>query len=435
MGNIEVDETKLAVLPCAPTLRAIVFPALVVKLVLGARYGVTQDQAAIEFEEARDLMHRLDFEVILRAAKRVRSHRPDKITNASVILLYEMARKVVAEEIFRPGTTRVIYYPSASPASAFYRCVVPSMRLNRGTRVVAYPSVTGSPREAIDYDVVVLQLDHRPTTLAFMKSLQQMGKKVIYEIDDAFDALEAWHPGYESYAKLDERARVFQMIREADAVTVSTKNLAERYADKAKRIKVVDNHVPLGAWPKAERHGTGEFRILWAGSPSHGGDLEVVRGPLEAFLKNHEEARLIFMGREPRGLDGFRERIRVLPFADFNAYPELLASAKADVAIAPLSDCPFNLGKSNLKCLEYGAAGYPIVASDVGPYRESIVPGRSGILCSTEREWVDALEGMAASPEDRRRLAAGSRELAMSHDAEISAPGLEDFFLGLVEAP
>ena len=42
--------------------------------------------------------------------------------------------------------------------------------------------------------------------------------------------------------------------------------------------------------------------------------------------------------------------------------------------------------KSAIRAIEYGALGIPVVASDVGPYRDHIVDGVTGYLIRREHE-------------------------------------------------
>ena len=52
-------------------------------------------------------------------------------------------------------------------------------------------------------------------------------------------------------------------------------------------------------------------------------------------------------------------------------YPRALAALDLDLALAPVEQNLFNECKSNLRLLEYGACGFPVVCSD------ALLPGRS----------------------------------------------------------
>ena len=72
-------------------------------------------------------------------------------------------------------------------------------------------------------------------------------------------------------------------------------------------------------------------------------------------------------------------------------YPAKLASLDLDLAIAPIAENSFNDCKSNLKLLEYGILGFPVIASDFGPYRRSQeFPGVT-LVKNRHKDWLDAV--------------------------------------------
>ena len=79
-------------------------------------------------------------------------------------------------------------------------------------------------------------------------------------------------------------------------------------------------------------------------------------------------------------------------------YPARLAAMELDIAVAPLTDHPFNRAKSSLKLLEYGALALPVVASDLEPYREAPV-SRVG---DNPDAWIEALRAIARSSDAGR---------------------------------
>ncbi len=71
----------------------------------------------------------------------------------------------------------------------------------------------------------------------------------------------------------------------------------------------------------------------------------------------------------------------------FEQYPAKLASLNLDLAIAPLENNAFNEAKSNLRLLEYGILGYPVVCSDMLPYQNAPVTRVS----NTPQAWLNAI--------------------------------------------
>jgi glycosyltransferase involved in cell wall biosynthesis len=422
--------------PVVPSLKGIVLPEIVAKLVLGAQARRVDDQVAVTFEGAPIVMHLQDFEFASRVADRIREKMPRRVTPGTVISLVEQAQKGVASELFQPGVVRVLYYATMSKVSAFYRCLMPMYALNMGGRAVAHASNARFGREALNYDVVVIQIDNSPSVLEFTRALQAQGKKVVYEIDDAFDCLEPWHPQYASYGQPARQEAIRAIMAQADAVQVSTDWLAERYAKIAKRVQVVPNMVELASWPRAERlRRDGLFKLLWAGSPSHSGDLETIIPAMGQFLKNHPDARFVLFGQTLKDERLPAGQVEIVNFCEFEEYPFRLAEIDADVALAPLADIPFNYGKSNLRILQYWAAGYPVIASDVGPYAATLNRARfgDGRLCRTSEDWTEALEALYGDLDARRQMADAGFESVKAYDVLPNAKAIEAFYSSLVE--
>ncbi len=432
-------KTENAVKPIPMTAKAMLLPSVAVQLALGAKVfeGETGDGIIVEFEGSQLSMHTLDFDLVTAVARRLKmkyfQSRPAKAVPHTITLAMVVdAQRLMAELLFKPGVVRVIYYPVLSPGSAFYRCHLPALVLNKGDKAVAHVSAHRTARESLEYDVIVIQIDHTDATASFARVLQQMGKKVVFELDDAFDAMEPWHPQYAQYSRAFEQDRVKRLFNIADAVTVSTPALADRYAGLHPRIEVIPNYIDVGGWPRANpRTPDGLFRILWAGSPAHWGDLNVIAKPLIQFMRQTPDARLVFFGDCPEFPDDLKARIEAHPFVSFGDYPVKLADLKVDIALAPLVDCEFNRCKSPVKAFEYLATGYPVVASDVGPYR---ILAEYGVpLPKTDEQWVNTLKALHDDTGLRGKIVEEGRKFVAKFDAYENAERIGKFFCSLKE--
>lgn len=415
--------------PIPMPLKTATIPDLAVKLILGAKAQKSDGVIFMTFEGTETTLHEEDWELAKKVAERVILALPSKITPGVVISAMKMAQKATAEEIFSQGALRMLYYPVVTEASAFYRCIIPAMAVTSAGKIVAHVSRTKIAREALDYKVIVFQLDYSPATLRLAQQLRKMGKKVVFEVDDAFDALEEWHPGYAHYKDSGVQEQIKSIMAEVDLVTVTTEYLKDRYSALARRVAIVPNCITLSDWPKAEANTDGTHRVLWAGSPSHFGDLQIVGKALSTFAKAYPQVRLVFFGRKPVGLDCDEKQIEFHEWAEFKDFPVKLADLKADVAIAPLADSKFNYAKSNLRLIQYAATGYPIIASEVGEYKKSntYVEG-----ARDEAEWLSALE-LSLTPEWKSKMKLKSAELAKLYDITQRTPEIEKVYLGLAK--
>lgn len=425
---------KDSVAPLAQAVRPLLLPEISVKLALGASVQRDSPEVIVSFEGDAVRLHEIDFLMAEKVAERVRSKLRKPVSRTSVISAVIHAQQFLAEELFRPDTLRILFYAVASKPSAFYRCLMPIHALNQGKRCVAHATTGKLSRASFEYDVVVFQIDNSPYTQSFARTLKEMGKKVIYELDDAFDCLEPWHPQYAAYGQPERRQGMIQMMGLADAVQVSTPWLKERYSQYAKRVEVIPNMIEISAWPPADRlRKDGLFKVVWAGSPSHSGDLLEVVPALSLFARKHKDVKIVLFGQELRDTGIPEGQLENVPWCEFDKYPFQLAQIDADVALAPLADVPFNHGKSNLRILQMWATGYPTIASDVGSYREAIFGKSNGLLVKGTGEWLEALEDLYSNRDRREALRAIGFESVKAFDVRPNLELVETFYSSVAE--
>jgi hypothetical protein len=123
-------------------------------------------------------------------------------------------------------------------------------------------------------------------------------------------------------------------------------------------------------------------RVGWAGSVSHVGDLEIIVPVVET---TENEFEWVFFGLCPQKIAPLVTELH--PAVPFAQYPEKLASLNLDLALAPLERNNFNEAKSNLRLLEYGMLGWPVIATDIYPYQNAPVTR----VPNNTRAWINAL--------------------------------------------
>jgi hypothetical protein len=174
---------------------------------------------------------------------------------------------------------------------------------------------------------------------------------------------------------------------------VSTETLAEVMADMIEDIRVVPNMLPPARWAHLQgKRGRGEKpRVGWGGGTSHTGDLLLIKAVVQALAS---EVHWVFFGMCPDELRPYiHEYHASVPLED---YPAKLTSLDLDLAVAPLEQHIFNDCKSNLRLLEYGACGFPVVCTETRSYRGTLPV----TLVSTNgtEEWIAAIRAHLADP-------------------------------------
>ena len=182
----------------------------------------------------------------------------------------------------------------------------------------------------------------------------------------------------------DTKARVRRGVSLCHRAIVTTEPIAEAMRGMVDDIRVVPNYLERSRWENLQPPGNERRkpRVGWAGAQQHQGDLEFILPVVEATAN---EVDWIFMGLCPPKL---RYHVAEVHNAvPFDQYPAGLAALDLDLAIAPLELNRFNTAKSNLRLLEYGAVGYPVIATDILPYRNAPVTR----VPNNPKAWINAI--------------------------------------------
>lgn len=270
--------------------------------------------------------------------------------------------------------------------------------------------------QQLNPDVVVWQRQHENEQMEHMKRYRDVlkGSYFVYEIDDALSAVPEWS-FHKPYIPVDVDERMAKAIEHVDVVTVSTqalKNHMQSIIGSSKSVRVVPNMLSTEDFASAEsirnqtRQERTRLRIGWGGGVSHKGDLDIIIPLIEAFSGHID---FVFLGMKPDTSVPVEFHLGVEP----RSYLQKLASLDLDLMIAPLEDNLFNRCKSNLRLIEAGACGYPVIASPVEPYLEINPPVVSYAEPSAEA-WISAIRTFKdMSPAERaehgKKLASWAR--------------------------
>lgn len=234
--------------------------------------------------------------------------------------------------------------------------------------------------------------------------------RLVYETDDDFWTIDRWNLRARVEHSPDIMDGIEQAISVAHHVTVSTEYLGSVVAEHNPRVSVLPNHID-GRLLDVQRPRRGKVTIGWAGGDSHLTDWRVAAPHLKRFLSKRDDAELHMIGTDFARV--FNIPARITGWQDVWPY---YRSIDFDIGVAPLADIPFNYSKSAIKAIEYGALGIPVVASDVGPYRDYVLDGVTGFLVRHEHEWSRYLRLLVEDRELRETMGRKAKE----HAAEFT---------------
>ncbi|WP_213876073.1 glycosyltransferase [Pseudomonas sp. dw_358] len=269
-------------------------------------------------------------------------------------------------------------------------------------------------------DSIILQ---RPVSEGQLPLLQKMkafsSAFKVYELDDYLPnlPLKSVHRG--NFPK-DVLRTIRRGLECVDRFVVSTQPLAEAFKGMHPDIRVVPNRLDPAAWgqlPASQRRAGPKPRVGWAGGFGHEGDLGLVLDLVKALAG---EVTWVFMGGVPEVLRPFATSFH--PGVDLADYPAALAALNLDLALAPLEQNLFNECKSNLRLLEYGICGYPVVCSDIAPYRGLPVTR----VRNRFKDWLEAIRAHLADLDGTARLG-DELQAVIRRDWMLDERGLADW--------
>jgi hypothetical protein len=325
---------------------------------------------------------------------------------------------------------RVLCLHRQQSAVGYYRTWLPARHLaKQGYKVTwwedePYKRKFG-PKEKLEewftaqqgkYDVIITDRATSSQSLGPLAGLRHYspGARMVVDFDDDFTDVPPWNSAYTQFQPGQEaRESGLYHLRLAEMTSVSTAQLAEKFAPLSHNIAVTENAIEPEDWAglpvNPDRVKDEPLRILYGGASGHYGDMDEIKGGLQAVIDSPPcDFRLVCFGALPAWIhEASRrhpQRVISLPWVPFEDYPQAVAWGGFDIAIAPLADHPFNHCKSNIKWLEAGIQRIPFVCSDVGPYSE--IPDDCALkLDNRATQWSMGLRNLLTDKSFREKLA------------------------------
>ncbi len=297
-------------------------------------------------------------------------------------------------------------------SSSQYRIVYPSRTFNALGLASASISDQGDwliEAERLAPDAIVFQCQLRPDQLNAQQRLTQFSScHKVAELDDYLLGLPR-NSTYREHMPKDALKILRESLRLVDRLVVSTAPLAEALHGLHPDIRVVENRLPLNEWlsVRSLRRQGKRPRVGWGWGGDHYDDLAMLVDVVEALAN---EVEWVFLGACPRQIRPYAHELH--PNVAVDSYPARLAGLNLDLALAPLEDTRFNQCKSNVRLLEYGMCGFPVICSDVVPYRGSLPVTR---VKPRFKDWVDAIRTHLADLDASARMGDALREAVLQN--------------------
>ena len=244
-------------------------------------------------------------------------------------------------------------------------------------------------------------------------------RKIIYEIDDYLLDIPKSNSNHIISKELKDK--IIDTVKESDAVIVSTGALKERLRAYNDNVYVLPNYIDLDIWGGggAIPAVNGKRLVIgWIGTPTHRDDIDQLAPAIARVVKRYGK-HVVF-----RFWGCMTDRLSRIPqvetmrglIPNYKDYANYMKTIDIDIALAPLQRNPFNECKSNIKFLEYSVCKVPGIYSRIAPYAESIVDGKTGILCDEDPDsWYGAMVRLIEDGDLRRNVAENAHREIMEN--------------------
>lgn len=264
------------------------------------------------------------------------------------------------------------------------------------------------------YKIIVVQQAFGADWASQIRRWQEKGIKVLYEIDDFIHGVHKipGHAGAQAFSK--SKLPLYEMcMRACDGFLCSTEFLAKTYRKYNENAWVCRNGVEGYRYCDLELPQRNETHIGWAGGEGHQNSVYPWVRQVEHLMEAEESIRFFCVG-----LDFVKdmkrenqERAVHIPFVLMEVFPGVLCNF--DIAIAPAGKSHFFRAKSDLRWLECGALGIPLVADPL--VYPGIVDGKTGMVATDAAQAKQALASMVVNKEWRLEIGANVREYILNN--------------------
>jgi len=283
----------------------------------------------------------------------------------------------------------------------------------------------------MNYDIIYFQKRYTGIDLKLNKLARFMGKKTIFDIDDA--------PGGVSLNSTAEEMAI-QMMKYSSAVIVGSHKLLD-FAKKFNRFShLIPSSINLDYYKpkkeKKEKKDKDSIKLGWIGNGiNYKNDLLILLKPLEKIGGKYK-IKLIIVGAlgQKEIYESFgkikKVKVEVIDSIDWaNPMAVSVAINDFDIGLYPLLNNTYNQYKCGFKALEYMAIGVPVIASPIGENKFIIENKIDGFLVSDEKGWIEKLSCLVENEGIREKMGNIARKkIEEKYSTEVCADKLKNIF-------
>jgi glycosyltransferase involved in cell wall biosynthesis len=277
------------------------------------------------------------------------------------------------------------------------------------------------------YKIIVLQYVGGPKWLKQIREWQEKGIVVIFEVDDYLHGVRKVKGHLAAKAYSAKKIRDFELcMRACDAMICSTDWLAQRYRKFNENVYVCKVCIEGTRYQRLALPQRRTVNIGFAGGVGHQEGIERWAPAIQSVLDSYPNTRFVSIGFDAAKIIDRPKQAVHIPFTSIENFPSALCNF--DLAVAPAAHNNFFAAKSDLRWLETGALGIPLVA-DPFVYGE-IEHKKTGWLAEYAGQALGGIEALVRDHELRAEIGGHARKKILSErDISVGLSQWEQVFV------
>ncbi|WP_177337014.1 glycosyltransferase [Pseudomonas sp. NBRC 111131] len=317
--------------------------------------------------------------------------------------------------------------------SFIYRCLLQSQQYQKNLVYSGRTEILKLVRAVFNCKELIFSRPEKNETAFYLIELaKNIGVKVTLDYDDLLLPEHAEYLGHvrSSDGTSIEEARKSLINKSsfllyADAFRCSTPLIAKAMQHLSKPIDVYKNKI-LGKMVLPKQHCAArlsdinqrKIKLLYlSGTATHKKDFSIIQGPLLKLAQEFpDQFEITFLGNTGSNIGPislYNSHVKIISRVEFSEMLKVIS--EHDLALAPLEDTIFNNAKSNIKFIECGSQGVPVLASPRDEFRSAISHNSNGWLCESQTDWYHQLRKLIKDRSQILRVSLKAREAVIKH--------------------
>ena len=259
---------------------------------------------------------------------------------------------------------------------------------------------------------------------------KNLNKKVLFDVDDLFFDLKYTNTNtyvqefshYEKTYKINDKniIQIRKTLSLCEGAITTNEIIAKELKNYVPEVFINHNVASEEMWKlsetvleiKSNMKNSSEIIIgYFSDNKSHNSNFQVIIPYLTKILLEFRNVKLLLLGEQdlPNDLKDFSSQVIIKKFIYKKKLPELIA--RVDINIVPLKNSIFNQAKSENEWFEAALVKVPTIASNVGGFKQAILHGKTGLLCTNPEEWYNAMKTLVIDDLLRQNIGANAYEV------------------------